>query len=472
MDSTGPSPIGSRLVGLRGAVESAWISLLRIGQLRESLRTSLWFVPTICVIVAVVVSQVLVRVEPRSTSTWLFGGGAESARTLLSTLAASMITFLGLTFSITMVVLQLTSSQYSPRVLRTFLRDRQSQWTLGIFVATFVYVVLVLREVRGGAGLDAEFVPGPAITFAFVLLLASLGAFVAYINHMAQSIRPESIIAAVGAETAALIAGRPDLDAGDTVDTPPGPDPTEAPKHLVTTTIVSTNDGMVQSIHVDHLLGIAARDDLHLLVRPRIGDFVPSGSVLIDVVSEPGRPTSSPLDDELADSLRVGIGIGRDRTMQQDIAFGVRQLVDIGVRALSPGVNDPTTAVQVLDGLHGLLRAFGSKALPTSAHLDQDGTVRVELAAARWDDYVHLAFDELRHYGGDSMQVLRRLHAALDDLAVAVPPHRRGPLLDQIELVRAAAGRSFPDLVDRENAARPDAQGIGSGQLDPIVTRP
>jgi uncharacterized membrane protein len=153
--------------------------------------------------------------------------------------------------------------------------------------------------------------------------------------------------------------------------------------------------------------------------------------------------------------------------MQQDIAFGFRQLVDIGVRALSPGVNDPTTAVQAIDRLHGLLRVLGSKAMPTSRCRDEAGVVRVDLAAADWDDYVHLTFDELRHYGGESMQVLRRLRAALDDLATAVPSGRRDALVDQIVLVQAAAERSFPDLIDRQNTAEPDAQGIGSGRFVP-----
>lgn len=444
--------------------------VLRIGQLRESLRTSLWFVPSICVLVAVVVSQVLVRIEPRSTSDWLFGGGAESARTLLSTLAASMITFVGLTFSITMVVLQLTSSQYSPRVLRTFLRDRQSQWTLGIFMATFVYVILVLREVRGTASQAEEFVPGLAITFAFVLLLASLGAFVAYINHMAQSIRPESIIEAVGTETSALIDRRPDVEddtereGGET-----GQDLTPATtREGETRAVRTTKEGMVQSVDVDRLVDIATRRDLTISVRARIGDFVPLGAVIAVVADCPSRGRGGSVeDDDLADRLNACVGIGRDRTMQQDLSFGVRQLVDIGVRALSPGVNDPTTAVQVIDRLHGLLRLLGSKAMPTARHRDGSGVLRVELAAASWEDYVHLAFDELRHDGGGSMQVLRRLRAALDDLAATVPAGRRGPLVDQITLVQAAAERSFPDLIDRENAARPDAQGIGSGPFVP-----
>lgn len=440
--------------------------MLRVGQIRESLRTSLWFVPSICVVAAVALSQVLIRIEPRSTSDWLFGGGAEAARTLLSTLAASMITFVGLTFSITMVVLQLTSSQYSPRVLRTFLRDRQSQWTLGIFMATFVYVVLVLREVRGTASEADECVPGLAITFAFALLLASLGAFVAYINHMAQSIRPESIIEAVGAETRSLIARRDDL-ADDPGSAPEGETDvrrTSAEREPETTRVPSTKEGMVQSVDVDRLVDIATRRDLEISVLPRIGDFVARGAVIFVVSDTSSGAVPASVDhDDLGDALNACVGIGRDRTMQQDIAFGLRQLVDIGVRALSPGVNDPTTAVQVIDRLHGLLRMLGSKAMPTARHRDGSGVVRVDLAAASWDDYVHLAFDELRHDGGGSMQVLRRLRSALDDLVAAVPADRRRALIDQITLVQAAAERSFPDLVDRENASRPDAQGIGSG---------
>ena len=222
---------------------------------------------------------------------------------------------------------------------------------------------------------------------------------------------------------------------------------------------------MLQSVDVDRLVEIAAREGVQISVRPRIGDFVPLGAVILVVTVSDGD-RSPPLDHEaLADWLRSGVGIGGERTMQQDIAFGLRQLVDIGVRALSPGVNDPTTAVQALDRLHGLLRSLGSKAMPASSHRDAAHVVRVDLSAAGWDDYVHLAFDEIRHHGGESMQVLRRLRSALDDLVVAVPAERRAPLRDQIALVEAAAARGFPDLVDCENAARPDAQGIGSGRF-------
>ncbi len=146
--------------------------------------------------------------------------------------------------------------------------------------------------------------------------------------------------------------------------------------------------------------------------------------------------------------------------MQQDLGFGLRQLVDVGIRALSPSLNDPTTAVQAIDQLHGLLRRLSSKQMPSSVHLDDSGTRRVVLPASTWDDMVHLAFDELRHHGESSMQVLRRLRHAMVDLAACVPPERRRAIHEQLDLLDAAVSRSFPDPGDRVGAAAPDAQGI------------
>ena len=189
-----------------------------------------------------------------------------------------MITFLGLTFSITMVVLQLTSSQYSPRVLRSFLRDRQSQWTLGVFVATFVYVVLVLREVRGTAGDIEQFVPGPAITFAFVLLLLSIGAFVAYINHMAQSIRPERILDSVAAETReapramARTRRRPPGHRARGIERIGSQRIDASPRRRTGSCSPSTS--MDSS-------DLGQHHDIHISLIPRIGDFVPAGAVAV-----------------------------------------------------------------------------------------------------------------------------------------------------------------------------------------------
>jgi uncharacterized membrane protein len=432
---------------------------MRFAQLRESLRSSLWFVPAVCVVLASAAAQVLVHLQPGSTS-WLFGGGPDSARTLLSTLAASMITFLGLTFSITMVVLQLTSSQYSPRVLRTFLRDRQSQWTLGIFVATFVYVILVLREVRGDASDIERFVPGAAITFSFVLLLASLAMFVSYINHMAQAIRPESIIAQVAEETRSLVERRPPLSTNDGEERAEDHLGCLETSHERSLTVCSTSEGVLQSIDVDRLVAIAGDVGATVVARVRIGEHVRDGAPLFRVRPTVGAPRS--LDDRVADRLRSCLGLGLDRTMQQDVAFGLRQLVDVGIRALSPSINDPTTAVQVIDRLHGLLAQLGTREWPSKVRADSSGEVRVVLLEPDWEDMVHLAVDELRQYGSGSLQVLRRLHSALDDLSATVPARLRPPLQEQLTLLRAAAERGFPDAADRRLAALPDPEGIGA----------
>jgi uncharacterized membrane protein len=148
--------------------------------------------------------------------------------------------------------------------------------------------------------------------------------------------------------------------------------------------------------------------------------------------------------------------------MQQDVAFGLRQLVDVGIRALSPSINDPTTAVQVIDRLHGLLAQLGTREWPSKVRADSSGEVRVVLLEPDWEDMVHLAVDELRQYGSGSLQVLRRLHSALDDLSASVPEPLRPPLQEQLTLLRAAAERSFPDAADRRLAALPDGQGLGA----------
>ena len=181
---------------------------MRFFYLREHLRGSLWFIPTLCVVFVVVLAEVLTRIDrshPDAIS--LFEGGAESARGMLSTISSSMITFTGLVFTITIVVLQLASQQFSPRVLRTFLRDRHSQVALGVFVATFTYALILLREVRSGDGAGDEFVPNLSIAAALILVILSLALFVDYIHHISQSIRVGTITSSIGDETREAIAG-------------------------------------------------------------------------------------------------------------------------------------------------------------------------------------------------------------------------------------------------------------------------
>ena len=390
-------------------------------RLLERVRSAFWFVPATCVVAAAGLALALVQLDEklqRDGGGFAFAGGPESARSLLSAMASSMLSLTALVFSITVVVLQLTSSQFSPRVLRTFLRDRQNQLTLGVFTATFVYALIALREVRGQDGLVDLFVPGITISVAFGLVLVSVALFVAYIHHIVNSIRVVKIIDRIRIETESTIDRLIDRDA-QPVPLPPASD---GPVREVP----AARSGAVVAVDVDRLVRLAAEADIVLRVVPQIGEFVPEGAPLLQA------PVGANVDDA---ALGEAVQLDIERDTRHDVAFGVRQLVDIAERALSPGINDPTTAVQCLDQLHTLLRRLGTRTLPTGAYTDRGGAVRVIVPTMGWDDYVALALDEVRHWGSESLQVHRRLRVLLGDLLTVVEHERRPPLRRQLALL-------------------------------------
>ncbi len=391
---------------------------IRITVWFEILRSRLWLVPALFAIGAGIAAIVTVTIDrtlgPEATGPFVFGGGPESARSLLSTIAAAMLSFTGLVFTVTMLVLQLASSQLSPRVTRTFLRDRNNQVVLGIFVATFVYALLVLREVR--SEVDAAFVPSIAVWWAFVLLLASIVAFIYYIDHMAHAMRASTVIASVAGETRAAIERcYPD---------PAGSEPEVAlAVSAVSATVLGPDDpGVLQAIDLPGLTRCAADAGGVIEVLVRVGDAIPGGA---PVARHRG---GDPVAD---DAIRGALTFGQERTMDQDPAFGFRQLVDIAARALSPGINDPTTAAQVIDQLHDLLRRLAGRHIPGPQRTDTFGGLCVIVACRTWADHLALACDEIRTYGADSIQVNAGLRRMLDDLDGVVPEDRRAAVRQQ-----------------------------------------
>lgn len=391
---------------------------IRLSVLFEILRSRLWFVPALFAIGAVIAAIVTVTIDrtlgPEATGPFVFGGGPESARSLLSTIAAAMLSFTGLVFTVTMLVLQLASSQLSPRVTRTFLRDRKNQAVLGIFVATFVYALLVLREVR--SEVDGAFVPSIAVWWAFVLLLASVAAFIYYIDHMAHAMQASSVIASVAGETRAAIERcHPH---------PVGSEPEVAlAAPAVSATVLGPDDpGVLQAIDLPGLTSLAAEAGAVIEVLVPVGDAIPGGAPVARLRGG-GHVTD--------DAVRGALTFGHERTMDQDPAFGFRQLVDIAARALSPGTNDPTTAAQVIDQLHDLLRRLAGRHIPGPQRTDAAGGLRVIVASRTWEDYVALACDEIRSDGADSIQVSAGLRRMVDDLDGIVPDGRRAAVRRQ-----------------------------------------
>ncbi len=416
---------------------------MRFERLRERVVDAFWLLPALCVGAAIVLALGLVRLDEglqRDGGGIAFTGGPSSARDLLSAIASSTLTLTGLVFSVTLVVLQLTSSQFSPRVLRGFLHDRRNQLTLGVFTATFVYALVVLRAVRGEEGLTGRFVPGIAVSVAFALALLSVAVLVAHIHHITQSIRVVDIIGRITEETEAAIQREYPHDLE--------PLPLPAEPAGVHRMLPASAVGVVTVVERDRLVRLAERSGTQLRLVPRVGDFVPRGAPLL-------AAWGGELDD---DEARRAVLLERERSVRQDVAFGFRQLVDIAERALSPGVNDPTTAVQCLDQAHHLLRQLAGRPYPSGVHVDGRGEVRLIIPSPTWADHVALALDEVRHWGAASLQVHRRIRALVLDLFEVVAAERRPPLERQLALLDAR----LDELPGPERPAARRASGQGT----------
>ena len=397
------------------------LPLVSWGRAADVLRSTVWLVPAVCVAgsIGVAVALVVLDADLRpSGGLLLFPGPQAGARSFLSAIVQAMISFTAVVFSITIVVLQLSSSQFSPRVLRHFMRDRVIQSSLGVFVATFTYAMVVLRAVKGGSGAGgAGFVPRLAVTGAFALVLASVALFIAYVGHVVNMIRVANIIASIGADTRVTLVHR---DAG-------GPACDDDAAGPACGKVLSPRPGVLVSANTRRLVSLAAERGCVLRLAVRIGDYLPEGAdlfVVCDVArQEPaGRRGQEPAWHA---ALYRHVAFETERTMQQDAAFGFRQLVDIALQALSPAVNAPTTAVQAIDEMHDLLRRLVTRPQLSGCYRDDDGKLRLVLPHYGVGDYLRLAVEEIRHYGHASPQVPGRLRRMLDDLHdVARPEHR------------------------------------------------
>jgi uncharacterized membrane protein len=385
------------------------------------LRDRFWVIPALCALLAVLLGLLLSTVasqgEDGDSSSLLFEGGPEGARVLLSAIITSMISFTALVFSITIVVLQLTSSQFSPRVLRTFLRDRFNQITLGVFIASFVYALVVLRSVRGTTNND-PYVPQLAITVAVVLVLASVALFLGYIHHISQAIRAATIVNKIGDETRALLEQTFPVDGHDVDGLPL---PTDHPDDVAT-----QSPGVIQRIDDSALAHWATEHDSTVCLRRAVGEFVPAGATMLTVYA---RGTEDAKHADLLDQVMLG----RERSLDQDVGFGLRQLVDIAERALSPGINDPTTAIQVIDQIHDLLRRLSTRALPPRQQLSDSGRLLVDVPQPSFANFLSLGLDEVARWGKDSERVQRRLLVMLMDLRKVARPEHRAPVNEALD---------------------------------------
>lgn len=415
--------------------------------LRDAIRTQLWPVPAMAIALAVVAGVLLPRLDaqiddrlPPEITYYLFGGGADAARAILEGVAGSLITVTSLTFSLTVVTLQLASSQFSPRLLRTFSSDRFVQVTLGLFLGTFTYALTVLRTVRTAADDQPPVVPQIAVTFAFVLAVASVFALVIFLAHLAREIRVETMMATVhGDTTGTLRRILPDRDAG-----PRAPAVPDIPASAET--VPAPSSGFLVWIDEPALLRAAREADAIVTITRTPGssliEGVPVGTCWPrggggDVAADGGH--------RLRDAIAAAIHTGPERTAVQDAEFGLRQLTDVTVKALSPGINDPTTAVHGIGHLSALLAELAVRDLGPRVLTDDDGAVRVVLRRPTFAELLDLAVSPTRRYGVADPDVLARLFQLLREIAwVAPDPEQRASVAGQLGRLRAAAaGQGF-----------------------------
>ena len=421
-------------------------------RLVDHVRSSLWFIPVVCVLVGVVLSFTTLWIDDLFDHKLIpqaFTGGPDAALAILSAIATSMVSLAALVLTITMVVVQLAMGQFSPRIVQRILRDKPSQIAIGLFVATFAHAMLAMRDVQLSGGGSKGTVPGLAVVVAFLLVLVSIAVLVLYVHHIGRSLRVSALIELVGEDTRKRL---------DVVYARQG-EPPEAQNGV--TVIPAPSSGVVCHVDFDTLVRAAHDADCVLELVPAFGEFVPSGGALLHVPR--GDPSRLPHD--LTDSIVLGL----ERTLDQDVAYGLRMLVDIAERSLadSPFL-DPTTAVQAIDRLHDCLRQLARRPFPDGVHRDAAGAARLVVPTMSWSAYVHLAFDEIRQVGAGSPQVARRLRAALDDLRTYTLPDRVAVIDEQLALLDEEVRRVVPDP-ELAYSLVSDPQGIGvlAGPLPP-----
>ncbi|MFJ5228855.1 DUF2254 domain-containing protein [Kitasatospora sp. NPDC088391] len=427
-----------------------------LSPLREHLRESFWFAPLFACLGAVLLAgltdlldrEIFAEAAADRTADTLLSFGT-AAKSVVSTISSAMLTFIGVVFSISLVSLQMGASQFSPRVLRLYVRSRLIKATFATCLATFVYTLFVQLGYDDTTDPDrAVSVPIVSTVVALAMVLLSLALFVLYVQATLRLLRVPHVIDRVTRESLQVLQDirwiAPDL----------APETAQAPDaHPAGLTLLHEGrGGVLRDVNIRRLIRVARRHGTVLHLVPRIGDFIAPGTPTVVVVG--GTP---PRPRRITTALNVGV----DRTMHQDLSFGFRQLVDIAIRALSPAVNDPTTAVQAVDRIHQLLALLAPHRLGALRHRDRDGAVRLVQPVPGWEATVDLAFTEIRICGAGQPQVTRRLTAALDDLLRITPEPRRPPLLRQRRLLERAVAEAIHDPDNRAFALAPDRQGIG-----------
>jgi uncharacterized membrane protein len=456
------------------------LGLDKLTALWHRVRDGLWFVPTVVTLGSVALALVTIQLDvmdvlPEAPAgVWLFSGTASGARGVLTAIASGFITVTGVVFSITIVALQLASTQFTPRILRNFTSDRANQLVLGVFIATFTYALLVLRVVRGEQGglspeqvetgarssetLDA-FVPNLSVTVAVALAIVSIAFLIFFIDHAARSVQASVIIDRVKDDALRTVERLLPEDVGTAGEADVRTVVPDAQGGVVT----ARESGYLQGVDDDALLDLVGEAGLTLRMEPAIGDFILPGRTLATVWP------AGLAEDGIADRIRSAFILGQERTPHYDLELGLIELVDIAVKALSPGINDPTTAVLCVDRICEVLAAFARRDPPGRVRLAPAGVGVLILPAPDYEALVNASFDEIRHYGAGNPRFAMTLLDRFGELGVLLPPDRRPALARHAAATLRQARSQVPEPADVrrvEAAAQRSLERLGVGTPD------
>jgi uncharacterized membrane protein len=408
---------------------------------RHYVDNSIWILPVVAVLVAMVIVRLLHWLE--EAMGWRADIQPDTMRAVLGSLAGAVFTLIVFIGSSLLLVVQLASAQLSPRIIGVLFREPVTKITLSMFVFTFTFSISALLRIGPS-------VPLLTAEVAAYSSAACLGLFLYLIDRVGKLLRPSGALRSVASQAHRVIENVYPRRLSDSPARPPVT--ADFPVKEPSQTVLSRRVGVVLAFDLRGLVALAERHRCVIELVPQVGDFVAPGNPLFNVY---GRADVPPVH------LHQSIALGAERTMEQDPAFAFRVLVDIASKGLSPAINDPTTAVLAIDQIHHLLRHVGNRRLDTESVRDREGRVRLIFRTPDWEDFVMLAVTEIRHFGGSSIQVIRRLRSMLNDLIQNLPEERAAPLRRELKLLQRSAARFFTEPEDRALADAGDSQGVG-----------
>ncbi|HZZ94632.1 MAG TPA: DUF2254 domain-containing protein [Usitatibacter sp.] len=443
------SPLAQRLAArreiLRGRVR-AHLSWSRIYRLASYARSALWIVPIFAIVLVLLLAPALRALD--ATLDWKGNGlDVEGAQALFQTVITLTLSFLVFIFGSLLVAIQVAGGQLTPRIIATtLLRDNVVRYSVGLFVFTLVLAVMSLNRLQGHVYQLVVFITG-------LLGIACMTNFLFFIDYAARLLRPVTVLTRVGAGGLAVIDAVYPRNLGDGEEDEKGLAADLGP--VAREMVHEGASEVVLAVDTPTLVAEARRRRGAIELVPRVGDFLVSGETLFRLHGGAAR-----IPDR---KLASAVALGPERTLEQDPMFALRIVVDIGLKALSPAINDPTTAVLALDQVHRLLRALGQRRLRGESVRDADGVTRLIVRTPDWEDFVHIACREIRACGAASLQVARRMNAMLEDLLRLLPAHRRAALEAERDLLDRALRDAYRFPEDLALARAADIQGLGGG---------